>query len=277
MSTVFSAIFYRFGRIRHPSSRFLQGQPSPVPPHACQSTGSVHSSSWERSFFEIFRRKPLVKTGDSSYNKDKSSLSQAKGVLSVTLSYHDYWLLLFLRPALLSVLFLILAAFCIRNLLHPGRSRAPSFKVCGTLVCCIVLLAVLLPQIQVLTNLGIPLLSDRDAEAVSAAGVIEEITSPSKRAPAYNGGHGEGADFRMDGATYFASNAGDFQAGEQVHFSYLPNSHVLTNIVPADHGPSQAAPAATTWQDWFIVVLLVAVMLGIVLSIRKEKAKAAPM
>lgn len=197
-------------------------------------------------------------------------------MLSVTLSYHDYWLLLFLRPALLSVLSLILAAFCIRNLLHPGRSRAPSFKVCGTLVCCIVLLAVLLPQIQVLKNLGIPLLSDRDAEAVSAAGVIEEITSPSKRAPAYNGGHGEGADFRMDGATYFASNAGDFQAGEQVHFSYLPNSHVLTNIVPADHGPSQAAPAATTWQDWFIVVLLVAVMLGIVLSIRKEKAKAAP-
>ena len=105
----------------------------------------------------------------------------------------------------------------------------------------------------------------------------DDTATPSKRAPAYNGGHGEGADFRMDGATYFASNAGDFQAGEQVHFSYLPNSHVLTNIVPADHGPSQAAPAATTWQDWFIVVLLVAVMLGIVLSIRKEKAKAAPM
>jgi hypothetical protein len=81
-----------------------------------------------------------------------------------------------------------------------------------------------------LANGGVTFLMEKDSEPVVCTGEIESICESSKRIPTYKYDHKFGADIVIDGVTYFAATAGEFQVGDTVEVYYFENSKFIFKL-----------------------------------------------
>lgn len=89
-----------------------------------------------------------------------------------------------------------------------------------------------------LQNGGIYLIEEKEDDAISKTGIIENIVEPSERFPQfkgyYEGKYKYGADITISGEVYLAIDSGNFELGDRVTITYLPKSRVILSIYAVD-------------------------------------------
>ena len=124
--------------------------------------------------------------------------------------------------AIISVLFTYFREFT--------RKGISAVEITKLIFCVVCFLCVIVPNYPTLANGGISFLQEKDNDTIVCTGKIESICESSKNIPTYKYNHEYGADIVINGETYFAATAEEFNVGDMVEIHYFENSKFILEI-----------------------------------------------
>lgn len=145
-------------------------------------------------------------------------------------SYTMYFNGAFLTPLLIVIFMTFIFVSVIHSFTKQILQHCPPIIIARSIFFLLVLILCTLPQIKCLANGGWKLITEKDADAKTSVGIVENIVEPSKRLSAFKINHCHGADITINGVTFFIMTAGDIHIGEPVSIKYLPNSHFIMEM-----------------------------------------------
>ena len=111
-----------------------------------------------------------------------------------------------------------------------SKKKEIAMDILELVVFVVLLLTPILNCYPSLANGGIAFLKEKESEPLVCSGEIESICESSERIPTYKYDHKFGADIVIDGVTYFAATAGEFEVGDVVEVHYLENSKFILKM-----------------------------------------------
>ena len=140
--------------------------------------------------------------------------------------YDDYKYMLFIVPVLTGIMEIIFTIeWCVCCFFVKDKSKR-MFKLVFGLLC--FLLLFFCGSYEKLSNGGIYLATEKEADAIIKESVIENIFDPSDRLHGFASSYG--ADIEVDGRLFFIESVDNLSVGDKVLFKYLPKSTCVLEI-----------------------------------------------
>lgn len=133
----------------------------------------------------------------------------------------------------------IICALVTRPVSKPVKAALVDFF---TLAVCMLTLTVS-KTFQVVADIGLPLLQEKDARSAVLTGPLEDVCAQTRTQTAcrfsYDGHTVYGTWLTINGEEYFAVTAGSYAPGDTVTIEYLPRSRVVLSISASDARPGK--------------------------------------
>lgn len=158
--------------------------------------------------------------------------------MPVEFSYSDYYEINFALPAVVVIGFstmLLSAAVSLFGAIR--RRQVTGANIVSSLLGITICVYLITTNVQTLVRGGIYLCSEKESDAVTAQGIVEEVEECDNsyhqkygRSATHNGATSFGVKIIMEGNCYYAITSGSLQPGDKGIITYLPKSRFVLRI-----------------------------------------------